>query len=163
MKETMLDVLRYLFDHYMWEPMEEPVDKDTLAIELEQAGFEDPIIRQAFKWLEELGDRQNGSIISALSSVHSNQSMRIYSTEEMVRLDADCRGFILFLEQTGVLDHTLRELIIDRIMALDGETIDLEQLKWVILMVLSNGSEEGDQMLWLEDVIYAADADSMIH
>lgn len=31
-----------------------------------------------------------------------------------------------------------REMVIDRIMALDSNEIDLEDLKWVVLMVLFN-------------------------
>lgn len=58
--------------------------------------------------------------------------------EECRRLGAACRGFILFLEQIQVLQFDAREMVIDRIMALDSPEIDLEDLKWVVLMVLFN-------------------------
>ncbi len=74
------------------------------------------------------------------------QSFRIYSDEECGKLDTECRGFLLFLEQMGVLDHATREMVIDRVMALDSEEVDLEQLKWVILMVLFN--QPGQEPPW---------------
>jgi Smg protein len=55
-----------------------------------------------------------------------------------VRLDASCRGFLLFLEQIQVLNLETREMVIDRVMALDNTEFDLEDLKWVVLMVLFN-------------------------
>jgi len=53
-------------------------------------------------------------------------------------LDASCRGFLLFLEQIQVLNLETREMVIDRVMALDNTEFDLEDLKWVVLMVLFN-------------------------
>lgn len=65
-------------------------------------------------------------------------AMRIYTEEESARLDAGCRGFLLFLEQIQVLNLETREMVIDRVMALDNAEFDLEDLKWVVLMVLFN-------------------------
>lgn len=65
-------------------------------------------------------------------------TMRIYTKKENVRLDASCRGFLLFLEQIQVLNLKTREMVIDRVMALDNTEFDLEDLKWVVLMVLFN-------------------------
>lgn len=65
-------------------------------------------------------------------------TMRIYTKKENVRLDASCRGFLLFLEQIQVLNLETREMVIDRVMALDNTEFDLEDLKWVVLMVLFN-------------------------
>ncbi|MNP51471.1 hypothetical protein D3C76_1457910 [compost metagenome] len=53
-------------------------------------------------------------------------------------MDASCRGFLLFLEQIQVLNLETREMVIDRVMALDNTEFDLEDLKWVVLMVLFN-------------------------
>jgi Smg protein len=53
----------------------------------------------------------------------------------------------------GVLDHTIRETVIDRVMALDSEEVDLEQLKWVILMVLFNQPGNEAAAAWMEDIV----------
>ena len=60
----------------------------------------------------------------------------------------------MFLEQTGVLDHNTREMVIDRVMALESEEIDLEQLKWVVLMVLFNQPGREAAYAWMEDLVF---------
>ncbi len=47
-------------------------------------------------------------------------------------------GILLFLEQIQVLNLETREMVIERVLALDTAEFDLEDLKWVILMVLFN-------------------------
>jgi Smg protein len=53
------------------------------------------------------------------------------------------------LEQHGVLEPYSREVVLDRVMALESDEIDLEQLKWVVLMVLFNqpGQEQAYDIL----------------
>ena len=53
--------------------------------------------------------------------------MRIFDPSEQARLDADCRGYILYLENIGILSSAQRELVIDRLLALDSRQIDIEQ------------------------------------
>ncbi len=57
---------------------------------------------------------------------------------ELTRLSADCRGLLLSLEQVEILSPTQRELVIDRLLALDVEDLNLEQVRWIVLMVLSS-------------------------
>ena len=57
-------------------------------------------------------------------------------------------------EQSGVLDHATRELVIDRVMALESEEIDLDQLKWVVLMVLFNQPGSEAAFAWMEDLVF---------
>ncbi len=54
MKESLLDVLIYLFENYMFDDDGYEPDQETLALELSQAGFEHAMIDQAFDWLENL-------------------------------------------------------------------------------------------------------------
>ena len=48
---------------------------------------------------------------------------------------------------------TSRELVIDRVMALESEEIDLDQLKWVVLMVLFNQPGSEAAFAWMEDLV----------
>jgi Smg protein len=57
------------------------------------------------------------------------------------------------MEQMGVLDMTTREMVIDRAMALEEREVDLEQLKWVILMVLFNQPGQEEAFAWMEDMV----------
>ncbi len=45
---------------------------------------------------------------------------------------------MLFLEQNGILDPASRELVIDRALALDTPALTVEELKWIVLLVLMN-------------------------
>ena len=65
-------------------------------------------------------------------------STRIYTQEESLKFNVDCRGFILFLEQLEILTLDTREMIIERIMELDINELNLEDLKWIVLIVLFN-------------------------
>lgn len=150
MKQDVFDILLYLFENYMYEEQELEHDRDSLQIELQDAGFRKHEISKAFDWLEGLGSIDYDSV-SALKG--GQRSFRIYSDEETTKLDSECRGFLLFLEQMGVLDHATREMVIDRVMALDSEEVDLEQLKWVILMVLFNQPGQEAAIAWMEDLV----------
>lgn len=150
MKESVLDVLMYLFEHYLDEDAEGDSDQESLRGELVRAGFPDAEIAKAFAWLEGLTtEHEDGGAIE----VARVGSVRIYTGDEMERLDTRCRGFLIFLEQVGVLDGLSRELVIDRVMALEDEEIDLDQLKWVVLMVLFNQPGREASYAWMEDLV----------
>ncbi|MCB1741851.1 MAG: DUF494 domain-containing protein [Gammaproteobacteria bacterium] len=148
MKESVFDVLMYLFENYLDTDVDFESDQETLRDELVGAGFPGLSVDKAFDWLEGLGDEDEDDL--PFSSPHTT---RIYTREEMDRLDVECRGFILFLEQVGVLDGMTRERVIDRVMALECEEFDLEQLKWVVLMVLFNRPGRESMYNWMEDLV----------
>ncbi|NTS78651.1 DUF494 domain-containing protein [Catenovulum sp. SM1970] len=133
----MFDILMYLFENYIHTESEVYVDHDELTDELIKAGFEMDEIYKALAWLEKLADLQNSDAIPYLTKPAS-VSARIYTEEETMRLDAESRGFLLFLEQINVLDLETREMVIDRVMELDTNDFILDDLKWVVLMVLFN-------------------------
>ena len=78
----------------------------------------------------------------------------------MARLDTSCRGLLSALEQAGILSPEQREIVIDRLLALDVEELDLEQVKWVALMVLS--SQPGQELAYarMEDLVFDASHNS---
>jgi Smg protein len=65
----------------------------------------------------------------------------------LAKLDAQCRGFLLTLEQSGILDLQTRELVIERALAATGDSLSLEQLKLVVLMVLWNQQTPTSRLL----------------
>lgn len=151
----MFDVLMYLFETYIHNETEMRVDQDTLTDDLTRAGFDRDDIYSALDWLEKLADLQEGQT-PPLALASDPLALRIYTAKEEQRLDADCRGFLLFLEQIKVLNLETREMVIDRVMALETQDFDLEDLKWVILMVLFNvpGCENAYQQM--EDLLFEA-------
>ena len=149
MKEDVLDVLMYLFENYMEDEVSLETDPDILRGQLREAGFLHSEISKAFTWLEDLAAAQGAEN----GWVQAVGAIRVFSAEEEKKLDLESRGFLLFLEQMGVLDGASRELVIDRIMALESEEIDLEQVKWVVLMVLFNQPGLEEAFTWMEGMV----------
>lgn len=147
MKESVFDVLIYLFENYMDNEVDLAPDPDLIRSELAEAGFPPAEINRAFEWLESLTEQQT---IEAVSS----PAFRVFSSREMSKLDTECRGLLLFLEQSGILTPASRELVIDRIMAFNEETISLENLKWVVLMVLFCQPNEEVAFARMENLVY---------
>lgn len=148
MKESMFDVLMYLFENYYYDDEPQP-DRDSLESELFQAGFTRGEIHKAFDWLDGLADSRHHT-----GATGSSHAVRIFTDEEAERLDLNCRGFILYLEQVGILGPISRELVIDRVMALESEDVDIDTLKWVILMVLLNQPGEEEALASMEDLMF---------
>jgi Smg protein len=150
MKQTVLDVLIYLFEHYMEDDVEFSVDPETLRVELKEAGFEDAQVSKAFDWLEGLAAQRDDGAARILPA---GKAIRVFTAQEIRKIDLESRGFLVFLEQVGVLEAHSRELVIDRLMALESEEIDLEQVKWVVLMVLFNQPGQEEAFTWMEDLV----------
>ena len=98
MKENVLDVLMYLFQNYMGDDEDTDPDRESIQTELLAAGFPSREIQQAFEWLDSLVDRQ------AIALPVNPSSCRIYVAPELAKLDVECQGFLLFLEQSGILN-----------------------------------------------------------
>lgn len=133
----MFDILMYLFENYIHSEQEVIVDHDELTDELARAGFHRQEIQKALAWLERLADLQDCDGKSFLTAQPS-QSTRVFTEQETARLDCQCRGFLIYLENLGVLDFATREMVLDRVMELDTANFNLDDLKWVVLMVLFN-------------------------
>jgi Smg protein len=149
-KDTVLEVLMYLFDNYAEDDYELTADQETLRSELVQAGFGDSQVQKAFEWLEGLALQKE---MVRPEELTRNNTFRAFNDQEMEKLDAECRGFLMFLEQAGILDGYERELVVDRVMALESDEIDLPQLKWIILMVLLNQPGKDMDANWMEDIV----------
>ena len=122
----------------------------SLQSELRAAGFDGAQVAKAFDWLQDLAANRaatDGRPTSALTS------MRIYTPDEERKLNTECRGFLHCLEQAGILDCTARELIIDRVLALESDELDIGQVKWIILMVLFNQPGHEQAFVWMEDLV----------
>jgi Smg protein len=148
MKETVLDVLMYLFENYQTGELADGDNHATLADELVAAGFPEEEVRHAFGWLDGLAAQRQLPLVFGPTG-----AIRVYAREELARLPAEVRGFLMYLEQLGLLAARARELVIDRLMALK-EDIDLERVKWVALLVLMNEPDAEEAFSHLEEMVY---------
>ena len=153
MKESVLDILIYLFENYFDADLDcapEP-DRDTLRDELERAGFSEREVGRALEWLEQLSaDPQRAGAISNPGP----RAIRVFDAREQARLETECRGYILYLENIGIISAAQRELVIDRLLALDVQQIDIEHVKWVVLMVLFSQPGQQSAYLRMEDLVF---------
>lgn len=148
-EETILNVLLYLFEHYFYDDPDAVRDRDSLQNGLIQAGFSPSEINKAFDWLDELAQQRPSTTVARVGG-----PVRVFVQGELDRLDSECRGFLMFLEQQGVIDADQRELVLDRVMALDQEEVDVDDLKWVVLMVLFNQPGAEAAFAWIESQIF---------
>jgi len=155
MKENVLDLLMYLFENYIYEEPDNTPDRDSLSDSLEEAGFSSAEIDRAFAWLDGLAVQRKLPELGG----HESNPIRVFCDEECRRLDVDTRGFILYLENTGVLDPARREQVLDRLFALDADEVDLDDVKWVILMVLFNQPGQEANYAWMEDLMFDEEGD----
>jgi Smg protein len=158
LKNSIVDILIYLFENQLDDEIDLDAERDRIKGELRNAGFDPAQVSRALDWLHDLaeaGDRE------APGGQMARGSVRIYTGDEERMLDTECRGLLYFLEHLGVLESDSREQVIDRVMALDAE-IDLEHLKWVVLMVLFNRTGQNQTFFWVEDLVMS-DLNGMVH
>src|SRR3982751_1008366 len=138
----MYDVLVYLFENCQQAEVSD--DRERIARKLSAAGFEDADISEALHWLAGVL-RVPYPPMGALPD--SRTSFRAFAPRELAKLDAQCRGFIITLEQSGILTPETRELVLERSLAACGATLCLDQLKLIVLMVLWNQQTPTSQLL----------------
>lgn len=154
MNETVLDVLMYLFENFSDQDYEQSPDQMVLREELLQAGFGELEVDRALDWLEELASTE----AEPFANKPAERSVRLFSIRELARLDTECRGYLVYLEQIGILSPVQRELVLDRLMALGTTDINVDQVKWVVLMVLFSQPGQENAFARMEDLVFEEDA-----
>lgn len=143
----MFDILVYLFDNY--HAPEACPDADVLARRLAAAGFEHEDIGDALSWLSGLAESTQHCIDMARTAVSGH---RVYAETEYRLLGSEAIGFIAFLESAGILSAALREIVIDRALALGDGPVPLEKLRITVLMVLWSQEADIDSLV-LEELL----------
>jgi Smg protein len=150
----MFDVLVYLYENY-WRPDACPEPKQ-LKRKLSAVGFEAEEIQDALRWLDGLA-----SSAESVTGSPVQGSIRIYTAPEREVLGDESLGFITFLESAGVLPAPMREMVLDRAMAVGNGPMDLEDLKIIVLMVFWSLGEEPDALIL--DELFVDSEDRVIH
>jgi len=149
MDSSVFEILVYVFDRYLLEDLPAAAERDTIARDLESAGFGGANVERALDWLADLAEvRERGALPA------DERSFRIYSEEEHARLGTAARGMLASLEASGILNPEQREIVIERLLALDSDDIDIEQVKWVVLMVLSSQPDQEHAYERMENLVF---------
>ncbi|WP_353139371.1 DUF494 domain-containing protein [Limnohabitans sp.] len=160
----MFEVLVFVYENY-WRGDACP-ELGQLGRKLSAAGFELEDIQQALSWLDELNLASHKTELIDISQAkreqhtESAQSMRVYSVAEQDHLGSACLGFINFLASADVLSPHMREIVMDRAMAIPGNPIHLDDLKIIVLMVYWSIGLEPDALI-LDEL--CDDADRVAH
>lgn len=151
----MFEILMFLFENYMDGAVVLKSDNETVVNELQRVGFDRYEIDRALDWIEGLhAFQQAGPEITS-------QSLRHYLPIEMDIIGTQGIDFLTHLERLKIIDPLTREIVIDRIMALDRREVDMGRIKWVILMVLFNQPDKKSALSLLQDMILADAFDSL--
>ena len=98
MKDSVLDILIHLFENFLDAEDDSTPDRDALKTELEQAGYPEAEIERALLWLESLATDPDRALGEGTA-----RAVRVFSGSEQIRLDTDVRGYLLHLENLGIL------------------------------------------------------------
>lgn len=145
----MYDILVYLFENY-YTPEACP-RAEILASKLAAAGFEHEDIDDALSWLRELANTTEQCLVLAPLDRHTeSRAPRIYTEQEYHALGTEAIGFIVFLENSGVLPPALREILIGCAQAAHQAPLSLTEIKVLALMVLWSQEAEVDHLIFEE-------------
>jgi Smg protein len=140
---SVLKVLIYVYDHYMLADPADVPERHRMLEDLQRRGFSVSEVVHAMEWLSALvGDQRASPDPADAECVRG--AMRVFDDGELSRLAADSRAFLMLLDRQHVLTPQQRELVIERALALDVDEVEVEQLKWVVLLVLS--SQPGQEL-----------------
>ena len=153
----MFEVLIYLFENYLEGGASLALNPDTIVTELEQAGFSRNEIGRALDWLHGLNRMQE-----VATNATTHHAIRHYTPQEMDHLGLETQGLLLYLEQLSILDPKTREMVIDRLMALDRFELSPNRVKWVVLIALFSQPDKKSALSLLQDMILS-DAFDILH
>lgn len=149
----MLKCLMYLHERYIHSEIDAMRENRILTRDLLDAGFHKDAVFKALAWIETLADMKSDFDYSSLSNKPLS-SFRVFTLQESIKLDLECRSFVYFLETIGVLNPETREMVIERAIQIDNINFSVDDLKWVVLMVLFNLPDQQAAFTQLEELMF---------
>ena len=145
--ENFLDALLFMLDQTP-EPGTILHDKEKVLTLLDQLGFSPLQADSAFAWLQGLSLHIKS--IEDHTPAQAN-SYRVFTPEEEIALNEECRGLLHDLERVGAIDGQIREIIIDRVLHLNGRVhMDPLSLKWMTMFILATMPDKKGELAWIE-------------
>lgn len=159
MKQTLVEVLIYLFHNYMKESHENPEEVEQALASLEEMAIDVGQLEQACQELSEAGllPTSNGEV------TQHPLSIRVYNTDECNALDTECRGLLFTLEQLGLMSAENRETIIEQVMASNAEHVEFDEFKWFVLFTILKDESLTNRIVNSDTVLTHKDLSEEIH
>lgn len=151
MKDTkLLLLLVHIIKHHTNEGGTLDPSYDDLVLELEEEGFRQSQVREALDWLEILASRRDAMEKLQLAS----SSTRVFSDFERQVLGQSGCNYLLSLENMNILNAETKELVIDRVLALQEEGVNEYLIQWVTLVVLYGYPQHTHALKRMELLVY---------
>lgn len=150
MTENVLKLLRYLIERHADSDGDLNMGDYEILDELEEAGFDPELAQRMFSWLVNLKAIQQAEDHHTKAD---SSAIRIFNPEECDHLAPTIRGFLLFLEQVGILNSITRERVINRLMAAKDVSIDLDHAKLMALFVLYHDDKNKEAFHCMESLL----------
>lgn len=149
------------------------LDQKTLMAELDQFGVSLAELESTLAKMVVWAASQSQP--SSSSSLHSNSSLthvpqepplagyavqphtgsRIFTSSECDKISKKSRGFLVKIEQAGILSPQVREMIIDQLMQVEIEDqIRLAHTKWIAFQILFHDAPP-EHIAYLEWLLFA--------
>ena len=141
----MLDLLIYLFENYI--STKPKLNMNAITVELEEAGFNNKDISSAFDWFNHLEKLSNGPELT------NKNSIRVLSHKEYEKISQEGFTFLTFLLNAKILNPTEFEVILDQIMILNQKYINIDEMRWIVMMTLWKSGKE-NSYLFVEDSLF---------
>jgi Smg protein len=141
----MLDLLIYLFENYI--STKPKLDINDITLELEEAGFNNKDISSAFDWFNHLEKLSNGHKLT------NKNSIRVLSQKEYEKISKEGFTFLTFLLNAKILNPPEFEVILDQIMILNQKYINIDEMRWIVMMTLWKSGKE-NSYLFVEDSLF---------
>lgn len=155
----MYDVLVYVYENY-FTPATCPKPED-LAMRLIAAGFEHDDIHDAMSWLHRLAVNTE-SLKEENKLAITDNATRVYGSYEQYKLGISGISFLYFMENSGALTPSMREVVINCALDAPQDTLDLSEFKILALMVMWSQELEIHHAL-LDDLLLHSDDDQILH
>lgn len=137
----MFEILMFLFESYF--DLGSYPDSDKLSVKLTAAGFDNDDINLALTWLSGLKQLSSADYPAQINE----SAIRCYAALETKRISVEALRFLIFWEQSKIISPVEREMIIDRAVSLERDSLPLDKVKLITLMILWNSREVLDPML----------------
>jgi len=145
----MFNLLIYMFENYLSSKTH--LDFNSITLELEAAGFDNTDIKNAVNWFSQL--KKMSDKVPLYTNQQLNNKLRVFTNHEKEKIASDGLGFILFLEQARILNSVEREIILDQAMVINQSRINIDEIRWIVMMTLWNNNRENDY-LFVENTLY---------
>jgi Smg protein len=137
-----IEILSYIFEnHCCSTELVSPLKQQETLIKMQREGYAREPVVNAFNWFVDLLTETAGENIKI-----RKKSLRVYDRREMEKLGKENISFITTLELVGILSPKNREVLINQLMNLQQNKIRMLDIKWVMLMILSNEFENEEDV-----------------